>query len=236
MTRTDDVTFTDDTGDVSQVPSLTDLEPRASIRDLYATNVPMVVFLLAAGAAYGVAAGVFFDVGVFTRVAVGVFAACLPLLAWTDLRTFRLPNKIVGPAALVMSVGVLVDVVAGNMPWQTAATALGVGVVLGVLFLVLAVVSGGGLGMGDIKFVTLAASVVALQSTLDAAIALVIVPPALALVALLPVLLKFVMVRGSDEGSTGMLGKYKFAYGPYLVAGAVLGLLLPAETLTSLFL
>lgn len=231
------MTTTPDVGhEVPMTPPAELGDVRPSVREVYASSKPMVALLLIVGIAYGVAAGLLFDVGVLTRVVTGMFAATLPLLAWTDIKTFRLPNKIVGPAALVLTVGVLGDVLLGHLSFSVVALALAVGLGLGVMFLVLAVVSGGGLGMGDVKFVTLAASVVALQNGMDAGIAMLVIPPALAIVGLLPVLVKFVVIRGRDEGSTAMFGKYKFAYGPYLIAGAILGLLLPAGSLEGFFL
>jgi leader peptidase (prepilin peptidase) / N-methyltransferase len=75
-------------------------------------------------------------------------------LAWIDLTQHRLPNRIVLPA-VVASVPVLFGTSVLDDEVSRMPTALVGGVALFLLYLVLALVSPGGMGMGDVKLAAL---------------------------------------------------------------------------------
>lgn len=204
-----------------------DLEPElVEVRDLYRQNPVMTALmgLFGVGSAAAVWLTLSGQVNAWLAAAGVLFALVLPLLAWTDLRTMRLPNKIVGPAALAALVAAVGGVAFGGVPVSTFLLALGTGLGLGLLMFIIAVVSSG-LGMGDVKFVALAGSVIALYDPVVAVVATMILPPALAVVGVLPMLARFAVVQGRNPDSAKKMGQFKFAYGPYLVLGALAGLL-----------
>ena len=188
----------------------------------------VVVLLLFSGLALGVSAAIQNPSGgVFANVGIGIFAACIPLLAWIDQRTFRLPDFLNAPLAAVVAALFVFDYLSGTLSNRELLSGLGTGVGVGVLFLIIAIMMSGGLGMGDIKFVVIAGFILGTKSVVVAIFALLIVPPMVALVALIPVLVKFIVVK-DDKNTLRDLGRYKFAYGPYLGVGALVGLFVPA--------
>ncbi|MFS0884998.1 prepilin peptidase [Aeromicrobium sp. 179-A 4D2 NHS] len=214
-----------------------DLEPElVEVRDLYSQQSKMLALMvvLGLGAAVAVFETLAPQMGVWGAAAAAVFALPLPVLAWTDLRTLRLPNKILGPTAVAWFTISMVAVVAGSLNGADLLTGVLTGLGLGVLMFVIAVVSNG-LGMGDVKFVALAGAAIGTFDPLAAVIATMILPPVLAVLGVIPLLVKFAVVQGRNPDSAKKMGQFKFAYGPYLVLGALGGLLF-APVLTGLLL
>lgn len=203
------------------------------VRALYESQRGTVAGLGLVGAVLGVLTAVLFPAGPFLSVGAGAFAAALPLLAWTDQKTLRLPNKIMGPVALVAIAAAVLDSMFGFTAWSDFAWAAGTGLGLGFLLFVIAVVSNG-LGMGDVKFVALAGFVIGFKSLVAAMAATFIIAPIVAVIWVSPVIAKFAFMRGREPGSAATMGKYKFAYGPHLIAGALIGLLVPTSVLLPL--
>lgn len=75
-------------------------------------------------------------------------------LSWIDLRSRRLPNRIVLPA-IAASVPLLLGAALLAGRFENWLTALAGGIVLFGLYLVLALVSPQGMGMGDVKLAAL---------------------------------------------------------------------------------
>ena len=89
--------------------------------------------------------------------AVGPFlclAVVAAVLAWTDLTQRRLPNRVVLPA-IGVSVPLLLAAALLDGAVTAWLTALGGGAALFALYLVLALVSPRGMGMGDVKLAAL---------------------------------------------------------------------------------
>jgi prepilin signal peptidase PulO-like enzyme (type II secretory pathway) len=88
--------------------------------------------------------------GLGTKAAVAAFlSVALVALAATDVATRRIPNAIVLPAAAVVLAGRLAFGHGTFWEWPAA------GVAAAAFLLVAAVVSGGGVGMGDVKLALL---------------------------------------------------------------------------------
>lgn len=77
-------------------------------------------------------------------------AACAVLLSVVDLQHHRLPDAIVGPFA-VAALFLLAAAAWGSGTWEPLVRAVLGAVILFVFYLVLALISPGGLGMGDVK-------------------------------------------------------------------------------------
>ncbi|NNU27247.1 prepilin peptidase [Isoptericola sediminis] len=91
-------------------------------------------------------------------VAVGTVAVAAGLLIPGDLATYRLPDRIVGPAAVGL-VGGLVVAAAVADDWSRLLQAVLAGVVLLAVYLVLAMISPSSLGFGDVKLAGLLGTV-----------------------------------------------------------------------------
>jgi leader peptidase (prepilin peptidase)/N-methyltransferase len=77
-------------------------------------------------------------------------AAAAVLLAVIDLQHLRLPNVIVGPLAVLTPI-LLVVAAVGQGTWEPLSRAAIGGVALFFVYLILALISPSGLGMGDVK-------------------------------------------------------------------------------------
>lgn len=77
-------------------------------------------------------------------------AAAAVLLSVVDLQHRRLPDAIVGPFA-VAAVALIALAAWGQGSWESLVRAILGGVILFVLYLVMALISPGALGMGDVK-------------------------------------------------------------------------------------
>lgn len=87
----------------------------------------------------------------------------LALVTVIDLRELRVPNRIVGPAALVAPALLLVSSLGGEPTVSFSRSLLGGLAMFGVYF-ALAVISPAGMGMGDVKLSPLIGSALALLS------------------------------------------------------------------------
>lgn len=143
--------------------------------------------------------------------AAGMTLACIPL-AITDLREHRLPNRIVGPLAGVVTVVVLAAAITGtaggDIGRAVLAIELGLATAAGLLLLNLI----GGLGMGDVKFGYPMATAVGWFGWQALAVTL-LVTSAVGAVAAAVVLAVY---RDRHR---------QLPYGPFLIIGMVAGLL-----------
>lgn len=140
----------------------------------------------------------------------GPFSAILVALTLIDLEHHRLPNAIVYPSFVVATCAILVAWATGG-PLDPSAAAVGALAYGGVL-LVIAVVSRGGMGIGDVKLAALIGLVIGavdLPSVGVAAAAGILFGGLAGIVAL---------ARGADRRSA-------LPFGPMLAAGAVVAML-----------
>jgi leader peptidase (prepilin peptidase)/N-methyltransferase len=151
--------------------------------------------------------------GPLVALLIGLFSAVLVFLAVIDWKTHRLPNAIVLPLYPVLGLAVAAGAAAGAITPAAALTAL---ISMGAAFAILWLIAffTGGLGFGDVKLGGLLALVCGLESGYAAALGALILPMVLGGLMALPLL--FAGRR-----------KHEFAFGPYMVAGALLILLLP---------
>jgi prepilin signal peptidase PulO-like enzyme (type II secretory pathway) len=89
---------------------------------------------------------------------VSVLIAALLVCTATDLLRFRVPNVITYPAIILALVASFV------MPDADLAGAIGAALLIGSLFFVMAVITGGGMGIGDAKLVTLIGAMLGLPA------------------------------------------------------------------------
>jgi leader peptidase (prepilin peptidase) / N-methyltransferase len=128
----------------------------------------------------------------------------LVFIAWFDFRTRRIPNAAVLPAAVLL-VGARAVVASGGLEEVLIA-----GLVAFLVFFVLALAFGGGIGMGDVKLAGLLGLMLG-RAALDA---LLIGCAAGGLVAV-----GLLVTKRASRKST-------YAYGPYLALGGMLAILL----------
>ena len=141
--------------------------------------------------------------------ALAAMVVVLAVLADIDLRTRRLPNRIVGPLAIATLIAVCVGGVVTN-DMGRAAVAVGVGVAFVAAMLSMHVA--GGMGMGDVKLGFPIGAVAGWLGT-DAVLATVFVA------AVTGALAAAVVMTRARTTST------KFSYGPYLALGSAAGML-----------
>jgi prepilin signal peptidase PulO-like enzyme (type II secretory pathway) len=89
---------------------------------------------------------------------ISVLIAALLVCTATDLLRFRVPNVITYPAIILALFASFV------MPNADLAGAVGAALLIGSLFFVMAVVTGGGMGIGDAKLVTLIGAMLGLPA------------------------------------------------------------------------
>lgn len=151
--------------------------------------------------------------GPLVAALIGLFAAVLVVLAVIDFKTHRLPDAIVLPLypvlGLAVAAGTATGAISGTAALTAAASMAGAFTVLWLLAFFT-----GGMGFGDVKLGGLLALVCGLENGYAAALGALILPMILGGVVALPLLF---MGRRKQE----------FAFGPYMVAGAFLILLLP---------
>jgi leader peptidase (prepilin peptidase)/N-methyltransferase len=133
-----------------------------------------------------------------------IYTAILLYVSWTDLRTRRIPNAVIGPAILLALLA---------MPWTIGVRSALVGGMLGPLPLIVArLVSGPGkMGMGDIKMAVFVGLILGADFALLG-------------VALGLILSLLVALVGIARGRWTLQSKLPF--GPFLAAGALPLLLL----------
>lgn len=151
--------------------------------------------------------------GVLVAGLIGFLAAVLIFLAVIDWKTHRLPDSIVLPLYPVLGLAVAAGTVSGAI---TSAAALTAVISMGAAFVILWLFAffTGGLGFGDVKLGGVLGLVCGLESGYAAALGALILPMILGGMVALPLMF---MGRRKQE----------FAFGPYMVAGALLILLLP---------
>jgi prepilin signal peptidase PulO-like enzyme (type II secretory pathway) len=89
---------------------------------------------------------------------VSLLIAALLVCTATDLLRFRVPNVITYPAIILALAASVV------MPDADLAGAIGAALLIGSLFFVMAIVTGGGMGIGDAKLVTLIGAMLGLPA------------------------------------------------------------------------
>jgi prepilin signal peptidase PulO-like enzyme (type II secretory pathway) len=89
---------------------------------------------------------------------VSLLIAALLVCTATDLLRFRVPNVITYPAIILALAASVV------MPGADLAGAIGAALLIGSLFFVMALVTGGGMGIGDAKLVTLIGAMLGLPA------------------------------------------------------------------------
>lgn len=129
-----------------------------------------------------------------------------PALAAIDLDVMRLPNRILGPTALLTIAGVVIAV-SWSGDWMVLAQASTGAVLSGGTFWLLNVVTRGGVGLGDVKLA-------ALIGLATGSVSLISVWWAIAAGTLLAVVRR---EAGKRPGA--------FAYGPYLLIGSWIAVL-----------
>lgn len=144
---------------------------------------------------------------------IGLLAAALIVLAVIDWKTRRLPNAIVLPMYPVFGLAVAAGAATGAITATAALTAV-VSMAAAFVILWLVAFATGGLGFGDVKLGGVLALICGLESGYAAALGALILPMILGGLVALPL-----MFAGRR--------KQEFAFGPYMVAGALLILLLP---------
>ncbi|WP_051450370.1 prepilin peptidase [Actinospica robiniae] len=163
---------------------------------------------VAFGLLVGAAIGVHFA-HVDTFPAYLVFAVCAVPLAVTDLATFMIPNRLLGPAAAASLLGLIYVLPGGGAaPLERGLLAAAV---VGVAFLALAIVAGGGFGLGDVKLLSYLALLTGYQSW------------NLVLVSLLA---GFVIAALAAATMRQVRHGSQIALAPWLIGGAVVALVL----------
>lgn len=148
-----------------------------------------------------------------TVLVVLAHAALLGVGVWLtviDARTHRLPNRIVLPTLATSVVLVVVDAVATGQVDGLVRAALGM-VFLGVFYALLRAISGAGVGGGDVKLAAVIGVVLGWHGWQE-----FVVGSAAAFVLAALYALVLIALRRAD-GST------RIAFGPWMVAGAIIG-------------
>lgn len=173
------------------------------------------VVALATGTASAVAAGALaLRIGPGAElVAVVVVVVIGTYLSVLDLRHRLLPNVVVVPAIVIGAALLLIAGVLDGRPGDGVRALLG-GLALFALYLVLALVSPGGIGMGDVKFAALIGAVLASQGWRELLLG---AAAGFALVAVIGGGL--LLLRRVRRGTA-------VPFGPMMLAGAVLVLLI----------
>lgn len=142
-------------------------------------------------------------------LALAVVVGVSTWLAVIDFRVHRLPNRIVGPLAASVTIGLLVAGFAED-DFARAGRAIGFGVGTAAVLLVLNLV--GGLGMGDVKYGYPMAATVSWFGWDALFVALLVTTLAGAAVAVA------MLVRGGGRNQ-------HLAYGPYMALGLAVSLI-----------
>lgn len=141
-----------------------------------------------------------------------VAAVAGAILTVIDVRTHRLPNRIVVPA-LIVTIALLTASCAFGAPWAALVRALGAGAALFFFFVVLRVAGRGAIGGGDVKLAALVGVVlgwVGWSAVLLGVVVAFLVGGVVAVVLL------------ATRRATGAT---RIPFGPFLVIGAWVGAL-----------
>lgn len=147
-----------------------------------------------------------------TPVGAAGLMAVVAVSAWLaaiDFREHRLPNRIVGPLALAVTIGVLVAGAIADDPGR-AGRAIGFGLALSAVLLAVNVIDA--LGMGDVKYGYPMATAVGWFGWNALAVAILVMTVGGGLVAVAALM--------SGKGR-----RHRLSYGPYMALGLVAGLL-----------
>lgn len=147
-----------------------------------------------------------------TAAALALVVAVSVRLAVIDLREHRLPNRIVGPLAAAVTAGLVVGGLGGGDPGRTAR-AVGLGLITSAVLLAGHLARG--VGMGDVKYGYAAGATLGWFG-LDA-----LRLGAVATLASAGLGAALLLAGGAGR-------QHRFAFGPFLVAGLVAGLVLGA--------
>ena len=144
-----------------------------------------------------------------------VLASACVALTIIDLEHFRLPNAIVYPLYPLLIVGLVVSaLIDGEVPWTSAL--IGAGIWLAVIGGIWLLTRGRGMGLGDVKLAPILGATLGWVSVGSALVGLF---AAFAVGAIVGVAL---ILRGQAGRKTAV------PFGPFLVAGTMLGLILGA--------
>jgi leader peptidase (prepilin peptidase)/N-methyltransferase len=157
-----------------------------------------------AGAALVVACLVVFGATVHGFVA-SVFCLALVIVTATDLEYRLIPNRVVGPASVIVLVGM--TFAEPSPRWLIAAVGAS------LFLLVFSLISPQGMGMGDVKLAFL------MGAALGSSVAIALVLASLA--SLIPSIV--ILVRHGRAGR-----KVGFPFGPFLALGSILALFMGA--------
>ena len=192
---------------MSGAPTDTEQMPRASTAEPQSGVTPLRAVAAAVAAALAAASLARFGVSVDGALA-AAFCVVLVTVSVTDLERRIIPNRIVIPsAAVALAVRTLLD---PSPEWAIAALGAALFLLVGAL------VSPGGMGMGDVKLALL------LGAMLGRAVL-----PALLLASLLSLAPSIGLLVRHGRGGR----KMGFPFGPFLAAGAVAVLLAGAPSL-----
>lgn len=131
-----------------------------------------------------------------------------------DARTHRLPNRIVLPTLAGLLMLVLLDAVVAGGTLSLARALLGA-LILGGFYAVLRLVSPAGMGGGDVKLATVIGLLLGWHGWQELAVG---AASAFVLGAFYALML--IVLRRAD-------GKTRIAFGPWMIAGAVVGIVFP---------
>lgn len=155
-------------------------------------------------------------------VAAGYLAVISVVLTIVDVRTHRLPNRIVLPAYPVLA-GLFSLACVGGAPWARLGGAMLGGAVMFGFFLLLRGIRSSGMGGGDVKLAGvagLALGWVGWGAVVVGALAAFVVAGAVALVLL--------AARRADRTT-------RIAFGPFLLAGIWIGVLVGEQASRGVF-
>lgn len=131
-----------------------------------------------------------------------------------DARTHRLPNRIVLPTLAGLLMLVLLDAVVAGGTLSLVRALLGA-LILGGFYAVLRLVSPAGMGGGDVKLATVIGLLLGWHGWQELAVG---AASAFVLGAFYALML--IVLRRAD-------GKTRIAFGPWMIAGAVVGIVFP---------
>lgn len=169
-----------------------------------------------AAAFAAVGAGQYAVGGVGQGLAMAVLTGPLVVLAAIDRDVHRLPDRWTGPTA-VAALGLLTTVAGFAGRWRELLVGLVVALVVGLFYLLLAVIAGGsGFGLGDVKLAPTLGLLLGFNGTAQAVLGVFLGFVSAALVG--------VVVALRTHGGR----KTVIAFGPHMVVGTLVLLSLPA--------
>ncbi|GAA1975280.1 A24 family peptidase [Catenulispora subtropica] len=144
----------------------------------------------------------------WSTLPVVAFAATAVALAVIDFAILRLPNALTAPTAAAVVGALIAEALAEHHPHRLLSEAEG-GLALGLFYMLLYALSRGGLGLGDVKLGAVAGMLLASRDWVH-------VFNGTFLAYVITLVIALAMLRR---------GKKRFPYGPGLIAGAIIVLL-----------